>query len=87
MAQLKTILDKPVPTHDHLAAMLYALFESGYLTWSQMSNAKSALGQFVPNSIKVEQRTPKSVTFFNCGEWCVRVTNRARVYVEATVKP
>jgi hypothetical protein len=87
MAQLKTILDKPVPTHDHLAAMLYALFESGYLTWSQMTNVKSALGQFVPNSIKVEQRTPKSVTFFNCGEWCVRVTNRARVYVEATVKP
>jgi hypothetical protein len=87
MAQIKTILDNPVPTHDHLAAMLYALFETEHITWSQMSHVKSALGQFVPNSIRVMQRTPKGVTFFDCGEWRVRVTNRARVYVEATVKP
>jgi hypothetical protein len=87
MPQLKTILDKPVPTNDHLAAMLYALFETGHITWSQMTNVKSALGQFVPNSIKVEQRTPKSVTLFNCGGWCIRVTNRAKVYVEAKAKP
>jgi hypothetical protein len=87
MAQLKTILNESVPTNAHLSAMLYALFESNYLTWSQMSNAKSALGQFVPNSIRVAQRTPKGVTIFDCGEWRVRVTHRAKVYVEATVKP
>ena len=85
MAKLETVFDGDVPSYEHLDALLTALHRQEKITASQYRSAKDAVRQFVPGRVIVEQRTPKSVTFFIVGDMQVRITNRAHAYVEAVI--
>ena len=83
MPKLQTIFDGDVPSYEHLDALLTALHRQEKITASQYRNVKEPLRQFIPGRLTIEQRTSKSVTFFNVGEMRVRITDRAHTYVEA----
>lgn len=85
MAKLHTIFDDHVPTYEHLDALLTALHREEKITASQYRNVKEPLRQFVPGRVSIQQRTPKSITFFTVGDMQVRLTNRAHAYVEAVI--
>ena len=85
MAKSQTIFDDHVPSYEHLDALLTALHKKELITASQYRNVKEPLRQFVPGRVVIEQRTPKSVTFFTVGDMQVRLTNRAHAYVEGVI--
>ena len=60
---------------------LMDLKDAGRLSISQYISAKTMLSPHVPTMVKVYQRLPKSVTYFNVkGDVCLKMTNRAKVY-------
>lgn len=83
MAKLETIFEDDIPSYEHLDALLTALHSQERITASQYRNVKEPLKPLIPGRVKIEQRTPKSVTIFSAGEWRIRLSDRAHAYVEA----
>lgn len=67
--------------YEDLDNTLMELRDAGKLSISQYSVSKSMLCKYVPTMIKVYQRMPKSVTYFDVkGNTRVKLTNRAKIY-------
>ena len=68
-------------TYEDLDKMLTDLRQQERLTMSQYISAKTMLTRYIPTMMKVYQRLPKSVTYFETGKHeRVKMTNRAKVY-------
>lgn len=86
MAKSMMIWEQLINDRDSLEELLAKLNDKDLITLRQKSAVKSAINQFLPSVINVWQGTPKGVTYFKVKEgYQVKVTTRARVYVQYSV--
>lgn len=86
MAKSELIWSQLINDRDGLEEWLTRLNGNGKITLRQKSAVKSAINQFLPCVINVWQGTPKGVTYFKVKEGLqVKVTTRARVYIQYSV--
>lgn len=86
MPALERIAYNRLANYEDLDVMLLKLRDQGKLTTSQYISAKTILSKYIPTTMKVFQRLPKSVTYFETAQNDrIKMTNRAKVYNQSSV--